>query len=88
MIVQPGRNIRRLQRKQVVFEGFWWMPQSHMATAPSICKQSHLKGMALVFGGQSTRGLLYLQAWIPSHMAIRDATYVHMWSREPSTTIE
>lgn len=34
----------------------------------AICKRPSLKGMALVFGGQSTRGLLYLHARIPPHM--------------------
>ena len=45
-----------------------------------------LKGMALVFGGQSTRGLLYLHASIQFHRAI--ATVVLLCSRETSTTIE
>lgn len=43
--------------------------------------------MALVFGGQSTRGLLYLHARIPPHMVIRGATIVHLPFYGPESDI-
>jgi len=64
-----------------LFSSVWWMSQFYKASASSIFIQTHLKGMALVFGGQSTRGLLYLQARTPAHRAFE-------CSREPFITIE